>query len=457
VSIFIDYLNEVEILETWVAGWQTVDLGPYGINSAAKAVTLRFVGGTTRVDVHCGAKDIHSDYPGSTYFYRFNYCTTVVGLAGGTTIQIYMDHGATVGRAFITGEILGDDVVIYDKNIAIDLVEADFEEWQNRQVTLQGTDKFEDIVAAIVVLWQWDDGKSAIKHPDSSIVPLSTTYYGGLQWHIVGVDDDGYYQTYTTGKTGTDNEDAYFFEIGYILKTSGVVPIIDWNYVLYELVQGAWTVYDASSKVPANAKIIGVKWRNTFPLGVGRLNFARTLGSEVTLKRQLRKNSGASTQMITLNENLEFEYFSGSGTNFAHLDIKWYELPSVAKGSNIRHLIDDERLSANLSILDAVSLRFLAKEAVSLSTITDTLPVKIKGLKAEPLTSMKLSSRPSANCRKLKSDIRVSADLIAASRTSARFKKEDKVSASLNANTAASIRQLVSQDRVSVRLEMPNG
>lgn len=324
MSVFVKYLDEVEVLETWVAGWQVVDLAPYGVDPNAKAVTFRFTGDTSRDVVHCGVRDINAAYPGLTYLVKTQWCCEIVGLAGGSTVKMYMDHLAVRGRAFITGEVHGDDVVVYDENKAIDLVEADFGVWQDRQPTPQGVDVLGDIASVIVVAWQWDDGTTGIRRRDSSNIPLSRPYFGGLEWHVIGLDDDGYYQTYTTGKTGSNNEDAYFFEIGYILKTSNVGTITDWGLPENITEDNTWRVLDISPKVPANTALVGTRLRNAFHMGLGRLGFCRGIGSSDDTNRMVPKLGGVGTQMITLNPDSEFEYRVGH--SFISLHITWYEV-----------------------------------------------------------------------------------------------------------------------------------
>jgi len=416
VSTFVKYLDEVEILESWTGAWQVVDLEPYGVDPSAKAVTLRIIGSSAPGTSYASVADINSTTPGVIYCRKNKYCCAIAGLAGGSTINLRMVT-PSAPRVFITGEVQGDDVVIYDENKAINLVEADFGVWQDRQPTPQGADSLSDISAVIVLCWQWDDGSTGIRHPDSVNGPSTATYWGGYHWLVVGVDNDGYYQTYTTGKAGSDAEDAYFFEIGYILRTSKVVPLIDWGAPQFIIHDNTWRALDVSASVPANTVLVGLRMRNAFPT-VAKRGFCRSIGSANSPGLLLSGYGGISSQMPALNANREFEYKVNH--TFIAIYLVWYEretevqpAPSpfndvaVIDGLRVDELVgatlrEEERVMAQLNAPANVgadlnddcgpTARLRAEEQVSYSGLRTKAAIEIRQLRSDEIVSATLRS-----------------------------------------------------------------
>ena len=323
MSTFVKYLDEVEVLETWTSGGQVVDLAPYLADPSALAVVLRFTGRVGDSQATVGARAVGEIYNNVTVLVPNGYCDTVVSLVGGTTVELFLEAGGTPSRVFITGEV-HDHAVIYDAVITHDTAEVDFASWVARQPAPQGADVLDDISAVIVVCYQWDSGTFGISHPDNSYPPQVEHRFCGLKWFVVGLDEDGFYQTYTTGKTGFGNEYTYFLEVGYVLKTSNVVTINDRDLPLSLIDDNTWRTFDASSLVPADAVTIGMRLRNA--RSITRGGFIRGIGSADSLKRGIHRES-IVTPMASLNGDLEFEYRTNSSS--IAFNIEWYEtLPS---------------------------------------------------------------------------------------------------------------------------------
>ncbi len=327
MSTFVRYLDEVLIDEAWVIGWQTIDLAPYLNDPSAKAVTLRMTGRSGEPQISIGARGVGD----SVIFNEIvtvtpnAYCNTLVSLDGGTSIQIFMDNppGGN-GSIRLTGEV-HDDAVIYDEAMIKLTIEAEFNTWVDRQPTPQGADVLADIGAVIVRLWQWNDGTTEVKHPDSANIAQLRSRFGGISWAVVGLDENGFYNTYTSGKTGSDDQYCVFQEVGYLLKTSNVVTIQSRGSPLGVIHDNTWRVLDVSAQVSADAVIAGLRIRNSFTSN--RTGFTRAIGSSEVQKRIISPNGGVVTQQTLLNASLEFEY--RSNFSFNKFNIEWYEeLPS---------------------------------------------------------------------------------------------------------------------------------
>ena len=328
MSTFVKYLNEVEIIEDWTGNWQTVDLKTYGVDPTAKAVTLRLTGRTGEASINIGAREI-SD-PGTTgvvLLSQRTYCNTIVSLAGGTTVRLFAQI-STPGRFFITGEV--HDAVIYDEPIHQDIVELDFATWLDRQPTPQGFDTLADISAVIVRCWSFDSSIFGIRHPNSENIVDPEERFGGYQWKVIGLDANGFYSIYSTGKTGTDTEFMFFNEVGYILKTSNVVTIKDRPLPINLIHDNAFHTADISSLIPENTIVAGMRFRNSFT--VNKRAFVRSIGStdgQSGFIQTVTKTSNA-TPMVTPSAAREIEYKSNFLFNL--LNVEWYEFTPPVLG-----------------------------------------------------------------------------------------------------------------------------
>ncbi len=358
MSTFVKYLDEVEIIESWITGWQTIDLASYGVDAAATAVTLRIIGSPAD-ESRSGARGVGAAGPLVTFFNRNTYAVTATPLAGGSSVQIYMETTDT-GRIFITGEVHDDNAVMHTVPVFVNAVEADFGAWQARQVTPEGGDVVDDIAAAIIAVWQFDEGTSGVREVGSTNTPLTCPFWGGYRWLVVGLDEDGFYETYTTGTTGSDLEDAFFFEVGYVLKTSNVVTFI--NRLLPELItyDTNWNIFDTTNPrshppLPANAITVGTRLRNAFSIGIGKQGFCRGIGGVQPPKRQIRNLGGIATQMVSLIAN-EFEYKVVHV--FTSLHMEWYETTTAVPDTRTV-LSATSTANAPAVLLTGVATRFV--------------------------------------------------------------------------------------------------
>lgn len=326
--IFVDYANEVEITGLVTGGFiQSIDISSFMIDSSALAVCIRVIRdnpiGTRLWQIRDVNDNINSWVRSSANI----YCETIVGLNGGTTIKyaITLDMPC---RFFITGEIHAP-AIIHPTALWKNLVEpvGGWDDWIDMQPTPINGDVLSDIDAVIIKTIARDDNIFGIREKGSVEATMKSSFVGGQQWWVIGLDENGYFQIKTTGKSGEDIHDMFFIEIGYIKKGSGVVTLLNptITHDLFEtIVQVSdWTEVDLSDFFPEDTITIGINWEN-FHAGNSRVAFFRAIGASGMIRRIIY-TLNTVTQMVTLDADRKCEYDMRSDSIFAVP--RWYEGP----------------------------------------------------------------------------------------------------------------------------------
>jgi len=150
-------------------------------------------------------------------------------------------------------------------------------------------------------------------------------------WYVVGVDEDGYYQTNTDGSTGDFGiPHTRFFEVGYILKTSQVVTVLNPQEEEPAVNFPDWTPpLDFSltnQPIDEGAVVVGVEWYTDFrawPV------FLKAVGSDDPIKKFV-ESGNPQTQMAQVNALRQAEYQIRQTQTFLY--VLWWENPPPPVG-----------------------------------------------------------------------------------------------------------------------------
>ncbi len=350
---FVKYQNAVDIgslgpLNTWNA----IDLvGLY--DSDAIGLTLMI---TTTIELQdrIGVAEIGADavIKETPLIILSNWSEIAISLRGASSIQVRPSFAG--GEVMITGEIHGTHAVLHDDVIIQDIVEAQFDLWQQHTVTVLGGDAVGDVKGVIIRSLQRDTGRRGVRELGSTTANSVIQEGQGHTWHVVGVDDDGVYETYSSGKATTDREAHIMQEVGYILKTSDVVTVLnpldtDLNVTLAD---SGYVTRNArrNRTIPSlGTFVLGFRWVNTVSAGAVYSAFARQpdstddddglLGGFGTRGPHTQNQVVAVDSLIGLlgETEIQFEYrLSDVGIN---LYIDWYESPRPADCDFFAHIL----------------------------------------------------------------------------------------------------------------------
>lgn len=364
---FVRYDDEVEVLEDFTPLNQinVIDLASYIIDPAAIGVIIRITGTVSSAPLR--VQEVGGPaLPALSQINPNFYISWAVSLGTGTSVEIRLNQ--TEDRVFIVGEIHGTDAVLHEVGILFDPVEDDYDMWIDHTPTLEGSDVLGDIDAVIMQMVSDFDHEYGLREKGSTDDQHLSLLVGGATWQVVGVDDNGIYQTFTTGKPGSDNEDVKFTEIGYIKKGSDVVTILNPNDdgdpgVVPQV--GSFGVLDLSGVVPPGSIMAGGRWRDS-QIGPG---------SEVAYMRNTDSNDNVGllinvasmqTQMVALNGDREAEYQVSVAD--VTLQIMWYEVPED-------QVLEETVLNLGQSNPSAATLTTIYTVPASTNTVVSTITV----------------------------------------------------------------------------------
>ncbi len=385
MSTFVPYFNEVEVegLGEGTGNWEIVDLALFLKDPSAKAVILRAAYGSGLTPFSIGFRGINDEQletvvlDGNT-----KYITACVSLAGGTTIQAKWRTQATP-RIWISGEV-HDHVEIYDTAVFYRTTEAELDDFIDRQPTPQGDDELSDISAVIVraIISGSDFANFAIRERGSMLLPTPSAGVSATFWYVVGVDENGFYQTYTDGKNGFEFPYTLFYEVGYILKTGSVVTLLSPVDREPDVSNPDFAVLDLSAiVVDEGATVVGIEWYNE---NTGRQAIAKAVGSGAIAKQQITEFVPA-TQFVLLDDSRQIEYRMRDSDTL--MSIWWWELlVPDAKGS-----VDFESLILPAVVMVAEILKVVSMKSEILEMVSMTpelLPVVNMGAEILETVSM---------------------------------------------------------------------
>lgn len=328
MSTFEIYQDEVRVTSV-VEGdglWKTLDLAPFLADPTAKAVILRGAYASGVTPIKLGFRGINDSFSDTNFIRNNNkYITSCVSLAGGTTIQIRVS-GQTTPTVWIVGEI-HDDAVIYDAAIDYSTPESQFEQFIDRQPTPQGSDALDDIGQVIVrgTVTATLFANFGIREKGSRQGFTPTSADSGTFWYVIGLNADGFYQTYTDGKTGFDVPFVHFQEIGYILKTGNVVTVLNVPEENPARSWPAWGLLDFSATnevVDEDAISVGIEWYDDSAAGQ---SFVRAVDSVIFGRRGIEEATPV-VQAVALNAARQVNY--QKRTLSLRLFIWWWEIPT---------------------------------------------------------------------------------------------------------------------------------
>ncbi|KKM07522.1 hypothetical protein LCGC14_1733060, partial [marine sediment metagenome] len=303
-----------------IGQYNVVDLAPYLVDASAIGVVVRMThNGTSNPNSVTEAAAL-----GAQHGCRLQpdlYINAAVSLGTGTTVAFRV--GSTNVRAFLVGEIHGDDgAVLYPDSAYYQPAVEDYGFWVDHQPTPQGADTLDDIAAVIVrVLSQWSP-TMGVRQKGSSSAPHALRWNGAMTWFVVGVDEDGYYQTYSTGKAGQPTEFSAFYEVGYIKHGSDVVTVLDRQAEGLATQIGSFATLNLAGSVPTGSTVVGGHWYNDTLGSDEQAMYLRNSGSSESTGIKI-KVTAQNAQFVALDGNLEAEYQLQVATADFYID--WYE------------------------------------------------------------------------------------------------------------------------------------
>lgn len=325
MSTFVAYQDEVEVIGLPVGDgdWHDFDLEPFLADPTAKAVVLRGVYGSGTTPMLMGFRGINDNLIWTTPIVGPRYINTCVSLAGGTTIQVSSTVGSTP-KAFIIGEV--HDAVIHSAGINLLTKDGEWNLWIDRQPTLVGDDVLNDIGAVIVrTIVNVVDTHHGIRERGSGDPSSWQTWDLGSAWFVIGLNENGYYQTLTSGKVEISLPYVNFVEVGYILKSSGVVTVRNVKEEAPPVNYPDWDILDLSATVQPideGAFVVGYEWYNYD--GTPRHTFGKAVGS-ADVNRSMINVECRVTQMVPVNSARQIEYRIRDP--ITKLYIMWWEGP----------------------------------------------------------------------------------------------------------------------------------
>jgi hypothetical protein len=202
--------------------WREVDLSSYNFNPRAVGVLIEFVNtnaviGTKR---QAGARatnrtdEFHQSLAGDDVT-----ANTIVPIDVDSKIDYYLHADVDI---FIRGE-LQDGCVFYSSPVFHSPADAgDVGAWVEKQITLQGSDTYDDVEAVILEAIYSESNVAGwnARQKGSTITNVPGCNEGtGLMSRICGVDSNGKFELYSTGKTTPSI--AWYVginEVGYVKK-----------------------------------------------------------------------------------------------------------------------------------------------------------------------------------------------------------------------------------------------
>jgi len=391
MSTYFHYPQKVSV--PWpptAIGWNDLDLAPYLINTDAKAVVMRFQhspGGS-----NTGVKELNATIGWTPQVGPATYFTFVVSLTNGL-VQFQRAVDDEDGHIWIIGEF-GGEYVVFDpapeNKFYSELSEVN--DWHDWQVTPLGSDTVDDIQAVILRGFSGQGATAGAKQRGSTDGTFIVAAHAGTQWHIIGLDAEGYYETYSNGKEWIGNISPYMAwqEIGYIKKDSMVVTLLNMEAIDPPDTGTSWSEANLSDyyAVPSDTESFGMFMRNAKSYNTQSDIYALT-DARPSRKMIVARSTMTDVAGVAL-EDPDKAYGYMQRDAFIQMWLLWYEIKRPAEaGAGIRKLNDDEKLSGSLTVRENTSL----------------------SLRAEETPNASLSSRTTTKIRKLKSDNRVSANL----------------------------------------------
>lgn len=205
--------------------WSTKYLASYVQDYSAKAIAVRFYRTAGQVGWTLGVRDYNSSDSRIVQGRSLRYVTSIVALDPvNISIQVYIGTGTNM-RMYIEGEV-HDYAEIHPTAIIHSALVADNSTFVERQPTPLGEHSLSDIKSVIVRV-TGRMGKVSnwtLRQKGGAWPPTYATYQSAMGWYVVGVDDDGIFETYTDG----DGAGGYvqFDEVGYITKGSTVETVL---------------------------------------------------------------------------------------------------------------------------------------------------------------------------------------------------------------------------------------
>ncbi len=328
MSTFVKYVNEVQIpsVDLGAAGsWNTVDISALMQDTSAIGVTIRvFTGVTTQTNF--GVRSPGATNPPINKVFQNHYIDHVVSFGGsGNNIEVHYT-GSTAGQSkfFVTGEI-HDNAALHDNPPKLPLVEP-WSTWQDVQVTVLGGDAPGDVAAVIVQHFAAEPGRFGLREKGTTKGDIAVRWEGSAHWYVVGVDSNGFYQAFTSGKSSA-HPFTHFYEVGYVLKTGDVVTIDEPTGMSLAAQDGSYAAIDFSGDVFTGAIVVGGHWSN-LDITPTATAFLRATGSTentsgILLNRKVHHGGG----WVGLDANRKAEYQTETAAVPVDFFVEWFEAP----------------------------------------------------------------------------------------------------------------------------------
>ncbi len=302
----VRYTDEKFVSEVPVApldAWVNIDLAPYLDDSSSLGVLLRVTKATTSgPTTDFGARG--AGQTGTlTNIFSFLYSDFPVKFVGaGKTVDFQND--STNILLSVIGEIHGPHVRMHD---AVSELSLSFNDWFDVTPALIGGDVIGDVAAVILkvrhaaptVVGTW-----GLREKGSTDLTHDSGGEQGWTMYIIGLSASGEYQYFTSSKFGFTQNNLH--EVGYILKTSNVVTIIDPVDEALPRRTPSFGELDVSGVVSSKASIVGGSWRSALGF-TKREAFLRARGSTDDGFKGLDNNTQLG-QSVALDSDFEAEY-----------------------------------------------------------------------------------------------------------------------------------------------------
>jgi hypothetical protein len=333
VTSFIRYQDERKVPVEYLAGaYQEVDLTSYLDDTDAIGALLRFrinVPGTVSFTLRI--REVGSTVTLQSSLHSTVYCDTVCAISSDNKFVVSI--GIAEIEVYLIGEIHGSYVRLHDEAILIDPTTGS---WTTQTPTIIGGDSLADVRAVVHRVIHnpyFAPGSFSLRALGSSDPLQNCAPIQGYTWYVTEVKSGtGEYQYYNGHKDGyPENKDNFVFEVGYILKDSGVVTFADPEDEGLAAQTPGFGTLDLSTYVPEDATVAGGRWVNTLSTTVHE-SFMRATGSDDADDAADMKKAGGSYyiagQSVALDENLQGEYtLDVDDINFW---VQWYEAPVSA-------------------------------------------------------------------------------------------------------------------------------
>ncbi len=328
------------------SAWHTIDIAQYLDNQDAQAVTFRVY--KTSAESFAGLREVGSTEVDIVSVRSAMFFIDIINLKGGTEIE-YRSANINIGFS-ITGE-LSSNAQLHPFPILLDVDGDDFDEFLLRTPTLIGNDQLSDITGVIVKIYNaiWPLGSFFFVREAGSMDGLvGLGGNGGRLWTVVGINENGNYETSTSGSGGTD-EDVKMWEVGYFKNIAAIHTVKNKEDQGMTGTGGAnWIEHKLNGiSVPLHSQSIGLRIHNAN--ASNRAGYVRNLNDTTANAGRIIFTISCQSMFVSPNAAGFFE-FAGFNSSVDFF-VEWYESTVIAKPPSVKLIQDSRSVSASITDL----------------------------------------------------------------------------------------------------------